>query len=83
MLFVWQLKGGFSVASWYQDGLKQQEKEGKEEGFPGKPLLESHLSEEVITDIHLKKAKLKVGKAKAKAANFTDTSFKSKCNHPT
>jgi pre-rRNA-processing protein IPI1 len=25
------------------------------------------------------KAKLKVGKAKAKADNFTDTSFKSKC----
>ena len=27
----------------------------------------------------VQKAKLKVGKAKAKAANFTDTSFKSKC----
>lgn len=26
-----------------------------------------------------KKPKLKVGKAKAKPANFTDTSFKSKC----
>ena len=27
------------------------------------------------------KAKLKVGKAKAKANNFTDTSFKSKCSY--
>jgi pre-rRNA-processing protein IPI1 len=30
----------------------------------------------------IQKAKLKVGKAKAKAANFTDTSFKAKCAHP-
>jgi hypothetical protein len=56
---------------------QHQEEEGKEEGFPGPQFLEPSIQAVQLSSVQ--KPKLKVGKAKPKAANFTDTSFKAKC----
>jgi hypothetical protein len=57
-----------------QNGRQHQEKEGEAEGLPGTL---SYPSIELVSNAP-QKPKLKVGKAKAKPDNFTDTSFKSK-----
>lgn len=60
-----------------QDGLEFKEKGGQEKGFSRRSSrgLRSSTAANIFI---LQKPKLKVGKAKPKASNFTDTSFKAK-----
>ncbi len=60
----------------FQNGLLQEE-ERKEEGLLGLSFRAGEVMN-LKANSELQKPKLKVGKTKAKAANFTDTSFKSK-----
>jgi len=59
-------------------GSSNKKKKEKKKDFQ---VTSPNRSTENFPDFRLQKAKLKVGKAKAKAANFTDTSFKSKCTY--
>jgi len=59
-------------------GKQFETEEGEAEGLPGRRINEDHYRKlNKHTDCS-QKPKLKVGKAKAKPENFTDTSFRSK-----
>jgi hypothetical protein len=61
--------------------IKHEEKEREqEEGFPGTAAQERRLEKYLANKTQ--KPKLKVGKARPKAANSTDTSFRAKCEMP-
>jgi hypothetical protein len=61
--------------------IKHEEKEGEqEEGFPGTAEQERRFKGHAANKTQ--KPKLKVGKARPKAANSTNTSFRAKCELP-
>jgi hypothetical protein len=59
-----------------RNGVIYEKEERQEKGLPGTPIALPGLVKP--TNLN-QKPKLKVGKARAKADNFTDTSFKAKC----
>lgn len=62
-----------------KNGVFHEKEERQEKGLSGKLIfLKGGVdTEDILTQ--LQKPKLRVGKARAKADNFTDTSFKAKC----
>jgi pre-rRNA-processing protein IPI1 len=58
-------------------GASAKRKKEKQKDFQVRRFLTQVIEQLILTE--LQKPKLKVGKAKAKPENFTDTSFKSKC----
>lgn len=62
-----------------KDGLVFKKEEREEKGFSGVPSPSFRHHTQPLKLIRSQKPKLKVGKAKAKPDNFTDTSFRAKC----